>query len=181
MERCRSTARAPEPTEEFLKALYDRHGSVMLRFAARLTGGDWHRAEDVFQEAAIRAWQHSRELDPTAESLRPWLFAVIRNLVIDGYRGRQARPPEDGESGMDQVPVPDGVDHALTRQVVVEAMRELSPLHREVLLHMYYVGRSVSQTAELLHVPPGTVKSRSYYALRALRDSLRSRGLTTPG
>lgn len=174
------TARAAEPTEEFLRALYHRHGAVMLRFAAGLTGGDWHRAEDVFQETAIRAWQHSGELDPTAETLRPWLFAVVRNLVIDGYRLRRARPPEEGEPGPAQLPVPDGVDHTLTRQVVVEALRELSARHREVLLHLYYLGRTVTQTAEALGVPAGTVKSRSYYAMRALSDSLRGRGLTAP-
>ncbi|WSU53837.1 sigma-70 family RNA polymerase sigma factor [Streptomyces sp. NBC_01092] len=171
--------RAPEPTDEFLKALHDRHGSVMLRFAARLTGGDWHRAEDIWQEATIRAWQHANELDPTAEALRPWLFAVIRNLVIDGYRVRQARPPEEGEPSPWSLPVSDRVDQSLTRQVVIEALRELSPMHREVLLHVHYMGRSVSETARLLGVPPGTVKSRTYYAIRALREGLRERGLTT--
>lgn len=116
-------ARPAEPAEEFLAALYARHGAVLLRYAARLLGGDWHRAEDVLQEAAIRAWQHADVLDPTAEALRPWLFTVVRNLVIDGYRARQARPPEADDPDMTYLPVPDGVDHALTTQVVVDAMR----------------------------------------------------------
>ncbi|MFC0844054.1 MULTISPECIES: sigma-70 family RNA polymerase sigma factor [Streptomyces] len=173
----RTAIRPAEPTEEFLRALYERHGSVLQRFAARMLGGDWHRAEDVLQEAAIRAWQHAAELDPTAEALRPWLFHVVRNLVIDGYRGRQARPQEAGEPDVAHHPVPDGVDHALTAQVVVDAMRDLAPFQREVLLHVYYMGRSVSQTARVLGVPPGTVKSRTYYAIRALRAGLNSRGM----
>ncbi|MFD7165295.1 sigma-70 family RNA polymerase sigma factor [Streptomyces violascens] len=172
-----TASRTAEPTEEFLRTLYERHGSALLRFAARMLGWDWHRAEDVLQEAAIRAWQHAAELAPTAEALRPWLFQVVRNLVIDGYRGRQARPQEAGESDIAHHPVPDGVDHALTAHVVVDAMHDLAPFQREVLLHVYYMGRSVSQTARVLGVPPGTVKSRTYYAIKALRAGLNQRGM----
>ncbi|MEV7236287.1 sigma-70 family RNA polymerase sigma factor [Streptomyces sp. NPDC051020] len=167
----------PEAADAFLRALYERHGHVLVRFAARLLGGDTHRAEDVLQEAAIRAWQHARSLDPTAEEIRPWLFAVIRNLVIDGYRAGQARPAEVADRALEQASVPDGVDRALTMQIVLESMRTLAPYQREVLLHVHYLGRSVNQTAELLGVPPGTVKSRTYYAMRALREALAARGL----
>ncbi|MFF4102036.1 sigma-70 family RNA polymerase sigma factor [Streptomyces sp. NPDC001903] len=170
-------SRPAEPGEAFLRALYEKHGHELMRFAARLLGGDWHRAEDVFQEAAIGAWQHAAELDPSAEALRPWLIAVVRDLVTDGHRIRRTRPPEADDESLRRLPVPDGVDRALTTQVVVDAMRDLAPVQREVLLHMYYMGRSVSQTARVLGVPPGTVKSRTHYARRALREGLSSRGL----
>ncbi|MFH8347754.1 sigma-70 family RNA polymerase sigma factor [Streptomyces sp. NPDC018045] len=170
--------RSARRSEEFVGVLYERHGSVLLGFAARLLGGDWHRAEDVLQEVAVRAWQRADDLDPTTNALRPWLFTVVRNLVIDGHRSRKARPPEVAAAQVPPSPVSDGVDHTLTRRVVVDAMRELAPWHREVLVHVYFAGRSISQTAALLGVPPGTVKSRVYYAMRALRDGLSSRGLT---
>jgi RNA polymerase sigma-70 factor (ECF subfamily) len=52
------------------------------------------------------------------------------------------------------------------------ALNQLSPEHREVLVEMYYRGRTVTETAAALGVPAGTVKSRSFYALRALRGVL---------
>ncbi|MFJ5721615.1 sigma-70 family RNA polymerase sigma factor [Streptomyces sp. NPDC093149] len=174
--------RITEPSpDEFLRALYHFHGNALLQFAARRLEGDWHRAEDALQEVAIRAWRHAGELDPTADSVRPWLFTVLRNLVIDGHRARQARPTEIGEPELAHLPVSDGVDHMLTSEVLIDALRDLRPAQREVLLHVHYLGRSVNQTAEVLGVPPGTVKSRTYYAARALREALHSRGLYADG
>jgi RNA polymerase sigma-70 factor (ECF subfamily) len=175
----------PAPVEsrpdDFLRALYHFHGTALLQFAARRLEGDWHRAEDILQEVAIRAWRHAEEIDPTDDSARPWLFTVLRNLVIDGHRARQARPPEDGDPELVHLPVSDEVDHVLTSLVLVEALRDLRPAQREVLLHVHYLGRSVNQTAEVLGIPPGTVKSRTYYAARALREALHRRGLHVGG
>ncbi|MFJ8928461.1 MULTISPECIES: sigma-70 family RNA polymerase sigma factor [unclassified Streptomyces] len=167
--------------DEFLRALYEFHGTALLQFAARRLEGDWHRAEDILQEVAIRAWRHAAELDPTADSARPWLFTALRNLVIDGHRARQARPPETGDPELAHLPVSDNVDHILTTQVLVEALGDLRPSQREVLLHVHYLGRTVNQTAKVLGVPPGTVKSRTYYAARAMREALNRRGLYAHG
>ncbi|MEU1800645.1 sigma-70 family RNA polymerase sigma factor [Streptomyces sp. NPDC019937] len=167
--------------EEFLRALYQFHGHALLQFAARRLQGDWHRAEDVLQEVAIRALRHAGKLDPTSDSARPWLFTVLRNLVIDDLRARQARPAETGDPELVHRPVSDDVDHMLTSQVLFEALWDLRPQQREVLLHVHYLGRSVNQAARVLGVPPGTVKSRTFYASRDLREALYRRGLYADG
>ena len=68
-------------------------------------------------------------------------------------------------------------DRAVLAWDVADAMAALSPEHRAVLLETYYRGSSVADAAKTLGVPEGTVKSRTYYALRALRVALEERGL----
>src|SRR5690606_35587630 len=113
-------------------------------------------------------------------SIRPWLWTVARHLVVDGERARRARPVEVPGAEFAPAPVDDGIDRALAAQVVIEAMRTLTPEHRAALIETYYRGRSVAEAANILGVPEGTVKSRTYYALRNLRSALEERGFGSP-
>jgi RNA polymerase sigma-70 factor, ECF subfamily len=165
--------------EEGLRVLYDAHASVLLAYALRLTGGDRARAEDVVQETLVRAWRNLHRLDDAVSPVRPWLFTVAQRVAIDAHRARRARPPEVGDGMLAVVPGLDQMDALLDRVVVTEALHALSREHRAVIVETYYRGRSVAEAAEVLGVPPGTVKSRCYYALRALKLALAERGVTT--
>ncbi|GAB3885343.1 hypothetical protein GCM10029964_047850 [Kibdelosporangium lantanae] len=63
----------------------------------------------------------------------------------------------------------DRIEETVRAEVVKQGMARLAPVHREALVHVYYGGRSIADTAALLGVPVGTVKSRVYNALRQLR------------
>ncbi len=164
--------------EEFIRELYAEHGTLLLRYAARLLGGDWHRAEDILQEAAVRAWKHASTLGMNVIEARPWLYTVVKNLVIDQHRARKIRPAETLSLELLDLSVADGTERLLTSQVVIEALDELTDQHREIIKLMYYLECSVAQVSAHLSIPAGTVKSRSYYALRALRKALSDRGVT---
>ena len=164
--------------DELLRTLYAEHAGPLLGYVLRLTDGDRQRAEDVVQETLLRAWRHPESLDPERGSLRPWLWTVARNIVVDGARARHARPREVGEEALSALPAEDPIDQAVLAWEVAEALSKLSPEHRAVLVETYYRGRSVAEAAELLKVPPGTVKSRTFYALRALRLALEERGVS---
>jgi RNA polymerase sigma-70 factor, ECF subfamily len=158
-----------------VRTLYAEHAGPLLRYAMHLTSGDRQRAEDIVQETLLRAWQHP---DAIAERPpRPWLFAVARNLAVDAYRARKARPREVGEAALELVPAPDEAERALESWAVADALKSLRPEHRGVLLETYYRGRSVAEAAVILGIPAGTVKSRTFYALRALKLALEERGL----
>ncbi|MFG2344154.1 sigma-70 family RNA polymerase sigma factor [Streptomyces phaeochromogenes] len=164
--------------EEFVRAVYDKHGVFLLRMTTGLLMGDSHQAQDLVQEAVLRAWQNAGILDPEAEGIRPWLVTVVRNLVIDGYRARQARPPETIDTALNSMPGPERMEPALTRKVVREALADLTLQHREILVHVEFLDQSVAHTAKTLGIPKGTVKSRTHLALRALRTALAERGYT---
>lgn len=167
--------RGPASDEMLVRALYAEHAGPLLRYALHLTNGDRQRAEDIVQETLLRAWMHP---DAIAERpARPWLFAVARNLAVDAYRARRARPHEVGEDALELAAVPDDAERALESWAVADAVRALRPEHRRVLLETYYRGKSVAEAAMALGVPPGTVKSRTFYALRALKLALEERGL----
>jgi RNA polymerase sigma-70 factor, ECF subfamily len=175
-----SRSGAPVATDEaLLRRLWDEHAGPLLGFVLRLNGGDRGAAEDVLQETLLQAWRHQEALDPARGPLRPWLLTVARRLVIDQYRARRARPPEVGDARLCELAADDGIDAALDRWLVADALSSLSPAHREALLHTYYAGRTVTEAAVILGVPPGTVKSRVFYALKALKLALEERGVTT--
>jgi RNA polymerase sigma-70 factor (ECF subfamily) len=159
--------------------LFDQHGGPLLAFALQLTSGDRQRAEDVVQETLLRAWRHPEALDSNRGSPRAWLRTVARNIAFDDYRARQARPREVGIELADRVPDAgdDTIDRALEAWIVAEALQSLTPAHRQVLVETFYRGGSVADASLALGVPPGTVKSRTYYALRALRAALVERGV----
>ncbi len=160
-----------------MRALWDEHAGALLAYATRLTG-ERGRAEDLVQEALVRAWQHADQLETGQRSLRPWLFTVVTHLAVDAHRARAVRPVEVGETPISQQSAADELDRALQACDVADALATLSGPHRAVLVETYYRGRSVTEAARVLGIPPGTVKSRTYYALHALRNALEERGWT---
>ncbi len=158
--------------------LYRTYRAPLLSYVLRLTAGDRQQAEDVVQETMVRAWRQASQLDLAEPSLMPWLATVARRIVIDQGRRKRARPAEAGDEMLENVPVADPTEELLRKVVVVEAMQALSRAHREVLNETILRDRTVNEAAEFLGIPVGTVKSRVYYALRALRLVLAERGVS---
>ncbi|MFG2175611.1 sigma-70 family RNA polymerase sigma factor [Streptomyces niveus] len=160
---------AESADERAMRTLHDEQAGALYAYVVRLLNGDRHKAEDVVQETLLRCW---RTQDLTGgRALRPWLFRVARNLVVDEYRMRKTRPQEvNGNTWLDDLLVrSDDVDWLLSSMLLKEAFKQLSPNHREALYETYYSGRSMRETGLVLGVPPGTVKSRVHHAVRALR------------
>jgi RNA polymerase sigma-70 factor (ECF subfamily) len=162
-----------------LAELYAQHAKALHGFVMNLVARDHQLAEDIVQETMLRAWRNAEKLDPTRPSLRPWLFTVARRIVIDSHRMREARPREIDPNSMEHLPEADQIERSLWSIAVADALRSLSPAHREIIEEVYLRDRKPAETAELLGLPLGTVKSRTYYALQALRLAMAERGLMT--
>jgi RNA polymerase sigma-70 factor (ECF subfamily) len=158
--------------------MYRQYRSPLLSFVLRLTAGDRQHAEDVVQETMLRAWRQGSQLDMAEQSLMPWLATVARRIVIDEQRKKNARPAEAAEGSLGTVSGTDWTEDLLRSVVVADALRALSPAHRQVLNETILRDRTVNEAAQMLGIPVGTVKSRVYYAMRALRLVLAERGVS---
>jgi RNA polymerase sigma-70 factor (ECF subfamily) len=158
--------------ERDVRKAYAAHAGELYGFALRSLG-DSGLAEEAVQETFLRAWRAGDRYDPQIGSLRTWLFAILRNVVIDLGRARAARPAVAAD-GVE--PAVEPLEEALLSWQVEEAMRRIGEQHRRVLVETYYRGRPYAEVAEELGVPEGTIKSRVYYGLRALRVALEEIG-----
>ncbi len=158
--------------EAGVREAYAAHAGELYGFALRSLE-DPELAEDAVQDTFLRAWRAGDRFDPELGSLRTWLFAILRNVIIDLGRARAARPrvgaelPELGHEPFEDI--------LLTWQVE-EALRRIGEQHRRALVETYLRGRSHAEVAAELGVPEGTIKSRVYYGLRALRNALEEMG-----
>ena len=120
----------------------------------------------------LRAWTHRANLDIQHRSPRAWLITVAQRLAVDAHRARRARP---AEVELDEhLALADGqrADASIDEAGVRAAIAALPAPKRQVLAEVYYRDRSVAEAARILQIPPGTVKSRTFDGLRALRRAL---------
>lgn len=159
--------------EAGLRAAFLAHSGELYGYARRSLN-DAGAADEVVQETFIRAWRARERFDPDLGSLRTWLFAIERRIVIDHARSRALRQTNPLPEDMAQVG--DDIEKALVGWQVEEALRRLRPEHRQVLVETYYRGRSGREVAIELGIPEGTVRSRLFYALQSLRLTLDEMG-----
>jgi RNA polymerase sigma-70 factor (ECF subfamily) len=159
--------------DDALRDLYAQHGAALLAYAERFTA-DRGRAEDIVQETFLRAWRHLPRLMADDRPIRPWLLRVARRLLIDAARAARVRPQifdDDAEPVIDG-----GYDRMLDQTVLIDAVRQLSPAHQQIVIETFFVGTPMHLTAARLGMPSGTARSRLHYALGYLRRQLDTRG-----
>ena len=163
--------------EELTTALYTEHYAVLLGFISRYVH-DRHKAEDLVQETLLRAWRNIDRLDTEPGRTRSYLLTIARNVVTNAWRAEQRRPRlVTDEAGVAAAPSADNVDQLVERWLIGEALKRISRDHQAVVRTIYYEGQSVADAARQLSVPEGTVKSRAYYAVRALRTAFEEMGV----
>jgi RNA polymerase sigma-70 factor (sigma-E family) len=165
-------AAAPTVEEEFREFVAAR--SAALLRTAYLLSGDWATAEDLLQTALTKtylAWKRLGEI----EAVEPYARRVLINTAMSWWRRRW-----HGEHPTEVLPeraVPDGHDARLDRDEIWRCVQTLPARQRAVLVLRFYEDLSEAQTAHLLGVSVGTVKSQCARALGSLRRRLAEAGI----
>lgn len=154
--------------------LYDTYAGPLYRYGYRRLGSTT-LAEDLVQRVMTRLWQLADRYDPSRGSVRTWVFTIARTSCIDLHR---AQPPAAVEaSRRGEAAIDDDIEQLLHAELIRVALDRLSPDHRQVVDLSYFAGLTQVEVAARLGVPLGTVKSRSFYALKALRLTLEELGV----
>jgi RNA polymerase sigma-70 factor, ECF subfamily len=158
-----------------VRELHDLYAGPLYVFAYRRLA-DQQAAEEVVQDTLVQAWRHAGRYDAERGPIEAWLFTIARNLVID-YRRRRAVRPQTTPFPASLTISDTEIDRMLETWQVADALAGLSEPHRDAIITCHYRGHTVAEAAALLDVPAGTVKSRLYYGLRALRLRLEELGV----
>jgi len=167
-----------DDTGEAMRALYRAYSGELFGFALHALG-ERGAAEELVQEVFTRAWRHAGSYDPGRGSVRTWLYQIARHAIIDARRRASVRPalplhaPGEAEAG-EAGPT---IEQAMLGWQVVAALERLTPEHRQVIRLAHFQGLTMREIAERCELPVGTVKSRTWYALRSLRLVLEEMGV----
>ena len=161
----------PGDPDAAIRQLYSHYAKALHGYVGQFCP-DQSSADDIVQETFIRAWRHLPQLSADDRPVRPWLFRVARNLLIDANRAARARPMSAPEQPTGEIGTDSGLDEVLDRQLVSAALQHLSPAHQSVLVETFYRGGTMAAVARELGIPQGTARSRLHYALDAMRTQL---------
>lgn len=165
-----------EPVAFDVRAAYRDHGSALLGFAVNAIG-DRAAAEDCVQETFLRAWRSRSSYRADVASTRTWLFAIARNVVVDAHRTRSRRPVLVEDDHLERAgPTHNDAAQVTDRIALTAGLAQLAPEHREVIVAVQIEGIGYAELAERTGVPIGTLRSRMFYGLKALKDRIGEEG-----
>lgn len=165
------------------EVIFDRHGDTAYSLAYRMCGSR-ARAEDVVQEAFLSLWRSGDRYDRSRGSVRSWILNVVHNRAVDAFRREATRGAlQASDDGLaERLPSGELTETEAERHDdaarVRGALKELPEEQRKVIELSYFGGFSHHEIAEILSLPPGTVKGRMRLGLNKLRVSLDLQGAT---
>jgi RNA polymerase sigma-70 factor (ECF subfamily) len=164
--------------------IFERHGGPAYSLAYRMCGSRT-RSEDIVQDAFLSLWRSGARYDRTRGSVRSWILGVVHNRAVDAFRRDPAKEARnvDADSLAERLPARERTEVEVERRDdadhVRTAMHDLPDDQRQVIELSYFGGFTHHEIAEMLSLPPGTVKGRMRLGLSKLRLSLGAEGYLT--
>ena len=154
----------------YFEELYERYATDVLRVCYFYLG-DRQKAEDVCQDVFVRLITTSPQLQEGRE--KAWLLKVALNRCRDLWRGAWLKRVVLGSPAFELVPAPDEIDSLADRQEIMQAINQLPTAFKEVILLHYYQGYGISEIAEMMELPEGTISSRLIRGRKKLESILK--------
>lgn len=154
----------------YFEELYERYATDVLRVCYFYLG-DRQKAEDVCQDVFVRLITTSPQLQEGRE--KAWLLKVALNRCRDLWRGAWLKRVVLGSPAFELVPAPDEIDSLADRQEIMQAINQLPTAFKEVILLHYYQGYGISEIAEMMELPEGTISSRLSRGRKKLESILK--------
>jgi RNA polymerase sigma-70 factor (ECF subfamily) len=154
-----------------MRTLYDRHNMRLYRFILRIVP-DAGRAEDLVSEVFIDVWGQAGRFEGRSQA-STWILSIAHFMALTARHRHRHQNAELDESALEQLPdSSENPEQAVLNKDCRAQLRvclaQMSRSHREVIDLVYYQGKSVEETARIIHTPKNTVKTRMYYARKQL-------------
>jgi len=163
-----------------MDAVWATYAGPIRGLARSLSNATHSDADEVVQEALAKVWTSAASFDPSRGTEATFIFTIARRVIIDRWRRAGRRVSEvaldDRVGGADRGATGE-FDQVVLRAAMRTAIESLSAPQREVIELAYLDGFSQSEIADRIGVPLGTVKTRTFAALRALRGRLDHAGI----
>lgn len=169
-------AHARDPAQDlsaYYGELYERYATDVLRMCYFYLA-DRQKAEDVVQDVFVRLMTTNPPLQPGKE--KSWLLKVAMNRCRDLWRGAWLKRVVLGSPTFELIPAPDAFHQVAERQEMMAAINQLPAMFKEVILLYYYQGFGISDIAEMMELPEGTISSRLSRARKKLEEVIRKGG-----
>jgi RNA polymerase sigma-70 factor, ECF subfamily len=157
-----------------MRELYQRYGGSIYRLGVQMLGNPG-LAEEVVQQSFERLWRSAARFDAQRGTVGAYLTVIARSIAYDIAKRPSSRPLLPLDENLLQ-PQGDSVDEILDTLIVQQALESLPEAQRDVL-RMALDGFTQSQIALRMGLPLGTVKTRTFHGMKALRTVLAERGI----
>lgn len=157
--------------DKAFEKIYDAFSSALFGVCLKIVN-DQEQAEDVLQDAFIKIWKNIHSFEPSKGTFFTWMLNIARNSAIDKLRQMKKRGSGTNQNELNDVSnlVANSEQFNTNTIGLNELLLKLPQEHQEIIEYLYYKGYTQQEVSDELELPLGTVKTRSRYALRALKD-----------
>ena len=171
-------SRVAKGDKDALRLLYARHHVRVFRFLVRMVGNE-ASAEDLVSEVFIEVWHHAGCFEQRSQ-VTTWILGIARHKALSLLRRRPVDQLDDDTMALvaDTAADPETLAQQQDCSAILqECIKQLSPLHREVIDLIYYHEQSVEEVARIVGVPENTVKTRAFHARKRIAEMMAERGI----